>query len=164
MLHLIPPTIHPMLVHFPIALLFTAALFDAIGVLGHLDSAASAGFALETLGLISLVAAAAAGSIAQHAANLSGPGVRSLLQAHKRDATLTGLVFGAVWLLRAFVAWRRRRLAGVGASYLHLAGVLLGLAVLTMTSRLGGSLVYDHGVGVAGASPPAVSATRSPAP
>jgi len=152
LLDMIPPTVHPMVVHFPIALLFTGALFDAIGLFAKLDSAADAGFALETLGLISLAVAAAAGSIAEHAATLGDPAVRSLLRAHKRDASLTAVIFGAVWLLRVLMAWRRRRVAGVGASYLHLAGVILGLVVLTVTSSLGGSLVYDHGVGVATSS------------
>jgi uncharacterized membrane protein len=137
-----------MVVHFPIALMFTAALADLVGIATKRAQAAVMGFALETLGLVSLAAAAAAGWISEHAVALADPRVRALLSAHKRDAVLASLVFATVWLYRA-ARWRR---FGAGASWLALAGMAAGLALLTVTASLGGSLVYEHGVGVAAAA------------
>lgn len=145
LIRLFPPTIHPMVVHFPIALMFTATLVDLVGLGLKRAEIATMGFALETLGLVSLAAAAAAGWISEHAVVITNPAVRALLSAHKRDAVLTSLVFGVVWLFRA----ARHRRFGLGASWLALAGMVAGLALLSITSSLGGSLVYEHGVGVA---------------
>ncbi len=134
-----------MVVHFPIALMFTAALIDLIGLAGKLRQAMMTGFLLETLGLVSLAAAAGAGWISEHAVVIKSPAVLALLAAHRRDAILTCLVFGGVWLYRV----ARHREIGIGASWLHFAGMLAGLALLSVTASLGGSLVYEHGVGVA---------------
>jgi uncharacterized membrane protein len=134
-----------MVVHFPIALMFTAALADLVGLVGKQAQILVMGFVLETLGLVSLAAAGAAGWIAERAVVLTDPRVRALLAAHKRDAVLASFVFGVVWLYRA----ARHRSFGVGASWLHMAGMVVALALLTITASLGGALVYEHGVGVA---------------
>jgi uncharacterized membrane protein len=136
-----------MVVHFPIALMFTATLIDFVGLLARHKQALIMGFVLETLGLVSLAAAAGAGWISEHSVHITSPAVLTLLAAHRRDAILTSLMFGLVWLYRV----ARHRLPGVGASWVHFTGMLLGLGLLTATASLGGALVYQHGVGVAAA-------------
>lgn len=148
LVRILPPTIHPMIVHFPIALMFTAALFDAVGLFAKRETATQAGFALLTLGLLSLGAAGVAGWVSEHAVHLQDPAVRRLLEAHKRDAVLTTLIFGGVWLDR----FLRGRHEGFRPRWFHLVAAAAGLAMLATTGALGGALVYEHGVGVAAAA------------
>ena len=144
------PNLHPLLVHFPIALLAAATLLDfgrlvvgRIGGVGVVNGLYLAGTAMAA------------------ATYLSG-----------RNAALTvfipGMAHGAVdehwtlamWCLGYFVVVTTARLvlrrdlkAGRrGPAFGFVVAGLIGLALLTETAEHGGRLVYEHGVGVA-ASP-----------
>lgn len=156
----LPPTIHPMVVHFPIALLWLTALVDVLAVFGgrgktdrFLDRA---GFWLLTLSGAAIVAAGAAGVISEHAAHPS-PATRSLLSAHQRDAVLTGFFALIAWLLQI---WTRFKGGGIGWTVPIFAGgrvslwvlifVLAATVMVSITGSIGGSMVYDHCLGIAG--------------
>ncbi len=90
----LPPTIHPMVVHVPIALLYGTAGAEALALVtrsGDRDRFWDrAAFWLLTLSGAALVAAGAAGVISEYSVRLTHTTAR-LLAAHQRDATLTGL-------------------------------------------------------------------------
>ena len=155
--HLLPPTIHPMILHFPIVLLPITALVDLAARLAPDRDRflQRAGFWLLTLANAATVLTMAAGVISAQAVHFS-PAMSALLERHQHFAMLTGLCEGAAWLLRVFSAFP----AGTGWSPLGTGRgrggwvstllVCLAAVFVAITGSIGGQLVYDHGAGVLG--------------
>lgn len=165
---MIPPTVHPMLVHFPIALLFTSFLLDIVAVWRRDRFFERAGLVLLWMTLISVTLAILAGLYAASHV-LVTPTVKPLLAAHRRDGIITGLVIALVVFLRLprHRAWTRRRpdestLRETFRSWAApLGAYALGLILISVTGDLGGSMVYGHALGVAALPPTTVESTRS---
>lgn len=134
------PLLHPMVVHFPIALVYASVALDWIGYLFNLPGLTRAGFYTLVLG--------AAGS---GVAALTGPDhaggdatVQSLLLSHQSFALITVALAVGLLLIRFFAA---DGLAGAGAAVYLMASLGL-LAAVTLTGYFGGELIYHHGIGV----------------
>ncbi len=137
--------IHPMIVHFPIALLIIGFLFDITGLFIKRNFFSWAGFSLLILGGLGIVAALLSG-------NLAGSGIaeegmlKQALETHKNAALIT------VWLVIATVVFRSllvlfKKYTGllrVAAFALFLISVLS----IARTGYYGGELVYKHAAGV----------------
>ena len=132
---------HPSLVHFPIALAATAAIFQLLAlVTGKSQFSMSAIIALA-MGAVMAVAAAITGTAQEEAAKLL-PGIEAALERHELLGTL-----GASAMLALTIS----------AYYLHMKNNLpprLFLAALTalailmlVTGHWGGQLVYIYGAG-----------------
>lgn len=135
--------LHPMLVHFPIALLVTSVLFDVIGSFVQRESFRDGALALLVLGLLGGVAAAIAGEGAEEAAEKAGI-AESLLETHETLACITLGLFGILLLWRLF--HRNTFTRPTVVAYFFVAAI--GLGTLSVTGHLGGALVYEHGAGV----------------
>jgi uncharacterized membrane protein len=143
------PNLHPLVVHFPIALLLTAAGLDLVGwALRCNRSLRFMATALYVLGTLAIVAAYFTGRAA--AGSIWLPGMAQAAVKEHWD-----WAFRAVWFfiiltaVRLVLLWRVRadpRPALI--ALLTLAG-LLGVVLLGETGDRGGRLVYQHGVGVA---------------
>ena len=148
---LVPTPLHPAVVHFPIALLLTAALFDAICLVFRrflwLDRAAAA---LVILGGIGVGAAyLTGGRAAETAAPVMGV-AQGVLADHQDLALLTLYASGVAIALRLFVSYLGRDDLEVHLGIFRLAALVLVFAaatLLVLTAFHGGQLVYDHGVG-----------------
>ncbi len=146
------PDLHPVLVHFPIALLPTAFLFDLACFALHrwvwLDRAAVSLYGLGVLG------AGAAIWAGQHAAARVGPvssAIERLIADHSDWAFFTVIVFVGITLLRFEVAWRDRQQPSLRRGRLRLMALVLAIGgqwVLLQTADRGAGLVYRHGVAV----------------
>lgn len=147
-----------MVVHFPIALLFLTAVVDLLGYLNddrdHFFARAS--FWLLTASLFALVGAAVAGVISEQSVKFT-PTTAAMLSAHQHDAVFTGLLASAAWLVRLFrryskkspgwsVLGTRRGRPGFLATLLTIGAVIM----VSITGSLGGSMVYNHGIGILG--------------
>lgn len=131
--------LHPMAVHFPIALL-------VLGLLGGL--LAQARWAPDWvdralpwilgLGIVALWATLGLGLLAEHLAPHVPPAWRTMAE-HQRDAWATAWTFSALGLAWAWANGRAR-------AWL-LAGWALGLVLLVLTAHLGAQLVYVYGLG-----------------
>lgn len=142
------PNLHPLVVHFPISLLFAAALVDVIG----LFSRAQRG--LRT-GAVVLYVAGAAGALASYiTGNRAAESVDvpteaiATLNTHQDLALYTLLFFAAYAIGRValFVIKPDLTLALYGPI------VLLGIGgqlLVWQTGEYGGRLVFEHGIGVA---------------
>lgn len=133
---------HPMLVHFPIALLFTSVLFDGVGAVYDRGSFREGAFWLLVLGVIGGAASVASGLMAEEVVEELGV-AESLIETHETLAVLTMGVFSILLLGRL---WLGNRLTGRMLSLYFLVAIL-GLGLLSATGHYGGHLVHDQGAG-----------------
>lgn len=144
----LPATLHPLLVHFPIGLIVTAALID-LAALGAdpRSTPRRAATGLYLAGAATLIAAYCTGRSDAALVRIPGP-AHVVVDEHWTWALRTTVYMG---------------LLGPGRLGLELAGLLTGRArwipvvaaglvgvlLLFQTAERGGRLVYEHGVGVA---------------
>ena len=146
------PSLHVMVIHFPIALICLAPLFD-LGCLilrdqVWLDRVASLLYVTGTLGA---GAAYLSGERAAKALAEISPAAESALADHQSSALITLIALAIVSLFRLWVSWLSRADSRISLGFFRLAAIplaLAGLALLAFTADRGGSLVYGHGLGV----------------
>lgn len=135
---------HPLVIHFPIALLIVGTLFDAIGILGHRDLFLRTGYLLFTLGALTSIPAALTGDhSAQTAQHI--PSIYDDLDWHDTLGTATALTAVLLTLARTHFTFKKQFTGTVQYLYLICA---IGISVLVGASGYtGGRLVYDYGAG-----------------
>jgi len=146
------PNIHPLLVHFPIALLTTAVLVDLVGLaLGGNRWIRNAATLMCLLGTLTALAAYATGRAASQTVRLPGM-AHAVVSAHWDWAFRTVWFFGPLSVLRLVLVWPGRTgPARARVAALALAG-LVGVGLLYETGDRGARLVYEHGVGTTAAA------------
>lgn len=142
------PGIHPLIVHFPLALFFVAVMVDALALIlkgqPWLRWSASG---LYVLGAVSALAAFLSGREAAETVYLSASG-NSLLTDHANWAEWTLWFYGVYGALRAFVEWKLvGNLKTVHALFFVIGAI--GLFLVKETGEHGAQLVYQQGAGVA---------------
>jgi uncharacterized membrane protein len=141
------PNLHPLVIHFPIVLVITAAAIDLFDVVFDRPSwLGSAATFLYVAGALASVVGYQTG--VQAGASVLMPGMAyPVLTAHRQWALATMvffLVFGAVRLaVRRMPAGRTR-----AARALMLAVGVVGVVLLQQTAERGARLVYEFGTGV----------------
>jgi len=135
--------VHPLFVHFPIALLNAFLLMELLGVLlkkEGLREAAPWMLYLGTLGAVATVATGLrAASTVPHI-----DAVHDMMQTH-RNLGLTVLALAvilSVWRLAARAQFSR------GLQALHLVMALVMVGAMALGADKGGQMVYEHGVAV----------------
>ena len=142
------PNVHPLIVHFPIALLFAAALVDVVslGIRRQYPAVRHAAVGLYVLGAVAAVVTFFTGRSASDGVDLPVSAV-SAVNAHSDWALWVVWVFGLYALVRLGVAFWKRG----GDLVVHLPLALVGVAALFLvqqTAERGAKLVYLYGVGV----------------
>ncbi len=162
--------LHPIIVHFPIALLIVGVLLDFLALFlrrAHLVAAASWCLGFGALGLL---AAELSGQLIEDHVNRALAG--NLLEMHKAFALSTVITFVTLFVLR--ILWLSPQILSflspaipmaervgksirmgvpvLGSNSRLLIGIYLllsvgGIVLLAITGYLGGTMVYDHGVG-----------------
>lgn len=147
------PNLHAVLVHFPIAWLVAALVFDVSCLMKRgwlwLDRAA---ISLYALALLAAGSAIWAGRRAAHQLGPLAADVEHLLGEHGDWAFLTLLLAVGITVLRIDVAWRDRNEARLRVTRARLLALALALGlqfVVAETADRGARLVYQHGVAVA---------------
>jgi uncharacterized membrane protein len=135
--------VHPMLVHFPIALLSASVLFDLLAQRWRTEEFRTAGFYLLLLGLAGALVSVISGHVAEDAVEHSGV-PESVLELHEK------LGFATFWLFSGLFALHMAEWWGWIAErpVLRIAIGMGAVVVLFVASYYGGSLVYDYGAGV----------------
>ncbi|HET6466618.1 MAG TPA: DUF2231 domain-containing protein [Nitrospiria bacterium] len=135
--------LHPIVVHFPIALLFTAVFFEIFGFWARRESYRQFGLWLLILGFISGIVASAAGFWGEEAVVAAGVPEKAVDQ-HETLAVVTLVVFA----LLLFVRWRVGDRWSVRNRTAYFILAVVGVLLLGTTGYFGGDLVYRYGAGV----------------
>ena len=152
MISLVPawaPNVHPMLVHFPIALLFTSVLLDLIAY--SLPGRArvllrNVGSVLGIMGAFAALATYLTGRAAAQTVLIPGM-AHALVNAHWEWAFWTLWYFAGLAVVRVVVFLTGRASSPRATAALAITG-LIGLGLLFETADRGAELVFGQGVGV----------------
>ena len=135
--------VHPMLVHFPIALLALSVAADLIAFLAHSDS-------LRTTGWWSLVGAAAgaAATVPAGLYDMSRADLEEEVHERVHRHMKVGFALLAALLGLTFWRWRTYMRPGLSVTATYLDFALLTMALAAFQGWLGGELVFSDGVSV----------------
>lgn len=155
-------SLHPELVHFPIALLLTYCFLEIIGVIIKKESFTKAASIILVLGLIGAVAAVLTGNQADEVAEILFDKDVNIplgkISAHETYATYTLWYFMALFFLRIFLILKKKFTGKI--KYIFILLALIGGTLVFLTGLKGGELVYKYGVGTEVILPPESSNTK----
>ncbi len=135
--------IHPMLVHFPIALLSASVFFEVLALRWRPEECRTAGLYTLVLGVAGAVVSVVSGAIEEEAVEHSGV-PEWVLEIHESLGFATLWIFVGLLALRLAVRFGWLREARSISMVLGITGVI----VLLVASYYGGSLVYEYSAGV----------------
>lgn len=154
--------LHPLVIHFPIALLLVAPLFIIAGAVmqpGRARAYHLAGLALMLLGTAAVFVAVGTGEAAGELAERM-QGVKPVLEAHETLAERTRVVFtvlSVIFTALLFVPrWLKHSDSRLVSTTLPLAFLVFysaGMLLLVNTAHNGGRLVHEYGVRALVSSP-----------
>ena len=147
--------LHPLVIHFPIALLLVAPAFIIAGIVMNSQNGRPyliTALALMVLGTLGTVAAVLTGEAAAEVAHRTA-GMTVVLERHQELAELTRDIFGLLSVIFAVILfaprWLKRETTTAAARVLPAAFLILygaGTVVLLNTAHHGGRLVHEFGV------------------
>lgn len=142
--HLFPATIHPMVVHFTIAINFLTSLAGLVGLFRRKDKLFSRSFFyLLILSILATIAAGVAGVISEYYISHIPSGAQHIFPAHRRDGELTGVFLVLAFLAQLFFGKVTKRVSVIAFLLCVVSTVLVSMA-----GHLGGTMVYSFGLGV----------------
>jgi uncharacterized membrane protein len=142
------PNIHPLLVHFPIALLCAAGAVDLVGCALRRNKLHQVATLLYVLGTGGAIAAYLTGRAASQ--TIWFPGMaQAVVREHWDWAFRTVWFFAVVTVVRVVLLRPSHREPGRAMVAVFALVGLVGIGLLLETGDRGGRLVYQHGVGTA---------------
>jgi len=137
--------LHPMLVHFPIALFTSYIIFEILWMIFQKEWLKNSSVLLLFLGLIFVVPSILSGEAsAENFEKVST--LEELIEAHETFAKLTGITFLIALILKVILI--RTGKFNLKTNLIVFAISLIGMFFLIQTGLKGGELVYKHGVGI----------------
>jgi len=137
--------LHPMIVHFPIALLIVGFLSELVGLILKKEFFTTAAFYLLILGTLGVVAAYITGNLAGDGISETGQ-LETALETHEHAAQLTLWLMVGAAAVRIALVWFKK----FDGAFKYVAFLLFLVGVLSVarTGFYGGELVYKHAAGV----------------
>ncbi len=137
------PRFHAAVNDLPTALLLVSVLFDLVGVIRKREDLRTVGFWTLMVGVVGTGAAVVAGLKAAGAAQHSDE-AHAVMEQHQTMGLILLGIFAALAL------WRlaRRRVQSPAEQTVASVVGLIGLAVMIRTAQLGGSLMFEHALGI----------------
>lgn len=140
------PNIHPLIIHFPIALLVVAVLFDAARLVFKNESwLEKCVLALYSTGSVGLIAAFVSGRQAVETVTVFGDAI-PVVTSHE-DWALYTMIYFLIFTAIRWITFMKK----IESAFLLPLFVVIGLGgsfMLWQTGELGSKLVYKHGVAV----------------
>ena len=146
--------LHPLIIHFPIALLLVTPLLIVLGAVlpGKGRAILISAFVLMLMGTVASFVAASTGEAAGELAERF-PGVEPVLEQHEELAETTQVVFSVLTGIFALIVFApivlRKELTRATLIPLNFAFLLFygaGMILLVNTAHQGGLLVHQYGV------------------
>jgi uncharacterized membrane protein len=137
------PNLHPVLVHFPIALLTASVAFDLCGIVLRRQELERSGWWTLVIGCAGLVLTVVSGLLAKESVTITQ-------QAQGHFDVHQQLAFAVAGVYALLLLWRiasRTRLP-LGREWLFITLSLAGSLLLWLGAWHGGEMVYRFGVGV----------------
>jgi uncharacterized membrane protein len=143
---------HPKVIHFPIALLLTYTLLEAVGAILKKELFSNAAYILLILGVLGAIAAVQTGQQAEHLFENWTKSSGDLLEMHEKYANLTVWLFSFLLVIRTafiiLVQVKKKFVANaVILKYIFVLIAVIGCYFIYETGEYGGKMVYEHGVG-----------------
>lgn len=139
--------VHPLFVHFPIALLSVSVLFDLLGQILKKDSLTVSAWWMQIMGTAALVFTAATGLIAETTVGHSDD-AHEVMQNHKTMELIAAGIFLFIFIWRLILRGKTPSESGKTAHTLYTIMAIGAVAFMLTGSYWGGKLVYEYGVGV----------------
>jgi len=142
-LHVLGANIHPLLVHYPIALLSSFFLLEILGTWTGREKISQAASAMLYLGALGALAAVGAGLYAANTV-AHGQEVHEIMEWHE----YLGLTVAS--LATVLSVWRllvKKMRSGMEKAFYFLLAFIM-MASMIVGADLGGLMVYGHGVAV----------------
>src|ERR1035437_5431123 len=137
--------LHPMVVHFPIALLIVGFLFETIGLFVQKEFFSKTGFYLLILGVIGVITAYFTGQSAGNGITEVGT-LKQALETHEGAAALALWLMAGAALVRVVLVWLKMYY-GIFKGFAFVL-FLFGVLSIARTGYYGGELVFKHAAGV----------------
>ncbi len=141
--------IHPIVVHFPIALLCASVAFDALALRWPTGGLRETSLYTLLAGVMAAGVAVVTGGMEEDLAKRAGA-PESVLDLHESLGQVTLVIFVALLGLR--LAMQLGWLKEIRALSLGLGAI--GIVILSLAGYWGGDLVYTYGIGVKAVMPP----------
>ena len=138
------PNIHPVLVHFTIALFSASVIFDILGHITKRESLKSAGWWNLCFATVAAIPTVITGLVAKDSLPHTDE-AHSLMETHE---TLGLILLGTIIVLFVWRSFNRGSLP-IRLTYLFLLLGVAGLGIMITGGYYGGEMVYRCGVGVA---------------
>ena len=136
--------LHPIMVHFPIALITVGFLFDLIAMVYKKEPCLSkAGFWLEILGMAGVVVAFGTGYF--FTSEMEGE-AGIIREKHELFATITLISIVVATFFRIIANYLNKK--NIAISWLSLGLYFISMVMVSVTGYLGGSLVIDFMIGL----------------
>lgn len=133
--------VHPLFVHFPLALLSAGILFDVLGYGLKKPSLSNAGWWCFALGVLSAIVTVFTGLQAEETVSLSQE-AHEVLENHEHFQIYSTVVLTGLLIWRGI---KRGRLPNPSIVYLLINAIAVG--AILFGSHYGGQMVYQYGVG-----------------
>ena len=151
MLQILSDTIedlHPITVHFPIALLVISAGLSLVIRIKHSTNLQETSWLLLWIGTLGALVASITGVISHF--SYEATALHDVIETHQMWSFAVTVFFISLTIWR----WRSRvRGIDAGKSALYLILILIGMIALVISGMTGGDLVYDYGINVRGVNP-----------
>jgi uncharacterized membrane protein len=135
--------LHPLIVHFPIALLFVAGGFYMYALIKSSESIFSTGSLLHLIGSLSFIVAILTGQQAESAVTHTHE-IHEIITQHEL------LSYISIWVFALMYIWQMlRNKKFLQVEKLGFVGLfVIALCVMGYSAHLGGKMVYEKGAGV----------------
>jgi uncharacterized membrane protein len=137
------PNIHPLVIHFPIALILVMVACDLIGVLGGKKSFISAANIVSVFASLGAIVAVITGTLASDTV-WHPEAAHEIMETHE---TVGFIVLGIIIVLTIFRLAIGKKIYG-SLGWVALIVGLVGAGFVSYGGYLGGDMVFDHGAGV----------------
>ncbi|MBZ0180789.1 MAG: DUF2231 domain-containing protein [Melioribacteraceae bacterium] len=141
--------LHPLVIHFPIALLMVYSIFVLLSFWNsdrYFPAALIILFVGVLVGIVAVLSGNQAAELFRRENFLISPLIQNAIENHEFFATIT-LWFYILLLVSSFYLYIKHLLDNKKILLLLILS-LIGCGLIYTTGSIGGELVYDHGVGV----------------